>query len=148
MKEPSRTPRQVSSLSAQRLKASNRVDCHTVVSTVCDCLLRLDLTAVVIISSWVLTVLVILVTKSVICAFNTSCLLFLPWICLVSIPSQIECSSQIIIFTMFLHNILQSWTFRAISSSKNFLQRDAVSFFAAWCSFQAIFSFYSAAKEV
>ena len=135
-------------LLAQEPKVSNRATCWNLVPTVCDCLLRLDPAAATTISSWVLIVLVIPETKSVISAFNTGCLLFLPWICLESIPYWIERSLRIIIFTMFSNETLQSWAFQAIFSSINVLQRDATSFLAAWYSFQAIFSLSSTTREV
>ena len=131
MKEPPKTPSQFSLLLTQGPKASNRVNCQNAVPIFCDCFLRFNLVAAAMITSWMVTVLIIPVTKSVISTFNTGYLLFLPRIFLAPMPSCIKRSSQIIIFTIFSVKTLQSWAFLKLLSSKNVLWRNIVLFLAA-----------------
>ena len=77
-KVPSRTLRQLASLSAHGPKASNRAGCRKVVPIVLDWQWKLDSAAARTISSWMYTVVVVPVKKLVISTFRTGYLLFLP----------------------------------------------------------------------
>ena len=66
MNEPLSIPRYFSWLSAHGPNASNSTGRQKAVPIVCDYLLRFDSAAAVTISLWVVTVLVISVTKSVV----------------------------------------------------------------------------------
>ena len=115
----SRTPIHLALLSAYLKKSSNRVGSWKAVSTVWDWQRRFHLATAMIISSWMYTVVVVLVMKLVISAFKTGCLLFLPLICLDSTPYWIDRCSLFSIFTIFSVVTFQSWDFLAILFSKN-----------------------------